>query len=185
MRHPRRITLLALAGAAVLAAGCGSDDEGAPIPQDAASALEAQLATVQARLDNGTLGACEDISQRPDDNNVDAVEDQLNALPDDVDQDTRDALIQGFNRLFELVGERCDKLREDEGAAGNDTETVPEPIITDTETQPDTSTETTPQTDTETETQPDTNTDTTPQTETEPPPTDEGGGAQAPEEDGG
>lgn len=187
MRQRRRITLLALAGACLLAAGCGSDDEGAPIPPDSVSTLEAQLANVQARLDNGTLGACEDISGA-NDNNVQAVEDSLNSLPDDVDQDVRDALVQGFDRLFELVGKRCDGLREDEGAS--DTDTTPEPIITDTQTEPTTPTETETETEpatpteTETETVPPADTETTPPAAEEPP-ADDGGGTVAPEEGDG
>lgn len=183
MRHPKRITLLALLGACLAVAGCGSDDEGEAIPQESAATLEAQLANVQARIDDGSLGACEDVRGSADSSNTQAVEQVLNGLPGDVDQDLRDALAQGFDRLFELVDQRCQELSK--AADGSDTPTetsepAPDPIITETET----------------ETAPPPDTNTTPETTKEPPPTDtvepppapeeppaegEGGGALAPD----
>jgi hypothetical protein len=141
----RTMGFLALA-ACLLAAGCGSDDEGAGIPQDSAAALQSQLESIQDRFEFGGA-ACADITDGEDPNTT-AVQRTLDGLPGDVDQDVRDALVQGFDRLFQLVEEQCEEPQ-------TDTETeptpAPEPVPTDT-------------TDT-TETEP-------PPTETEPPPTD-------------
>ena len=57
----------------------------------------------------------------------------VDSLPDDVDQEVRDALRRSFDRLFELVGQECNELDQTE------TETTP----TETETTP-TETETMP-----------------------------------------
>ena len=69
----KRTTLLALLAASLLGASCGSDDEGEPIPQESAAVLQDQLDNIQARLDNGSVGACDDILSGPRGPNVDAV----------------------------------------------------------------------------------------------------------------
>jgi hypothetical protein len=102
-----------LLGACLAAAGCGSDDEGDPIPADSAALLQAQLDNVQARLDNGSVGACEDILTGPRGPNVDAVNQAIATLPDSVDEDVRSGLQDGFDQLFSLVDERCNELREE------------------------------------------------------------------------
>jgi len=140
----KRISLLLALGACVAAAGCGSDDEGGKrIPAAQANQLRNQLDIVQARLDNGSEGACKDILDAQDAND-DAVASILSSLPNGVDPDVRDALEESFDNLWSLVEDKCNELKPDE------------PTQTET-TQPE---ETTP---TETETEP---------TETTPPPTD-------------
>jgi hypothetical protein len=147
VRPIKRTALLVLLGGCLAAAGCGSDDEGAPIPAESAALLQNQLNSVESRI-NGSLGACDDVTEEPGDPNTTQVQRAIDGLPGDVDQDVRDALQGGFDRLFELVEQRCAELREEQ---------------TDTETTP----ETTPETDTETETDTTDTTDTLP-TETEP-----------------
>jgi hypothetical protein len=129
---------LALA-ACLLAAGCGSDDEGAGIPTKSAAALDNQLDSIQNRFEFGGA-ACSDITDG-DDPNTTAVQRTIDSLPSDVDQDVRDALQQGFDHLFQLVEEDCKKPQSE-----TQTETVTEPAPTPTETQ----TETTPPATTET-----------------------------------
>jgi hypothetical protein len=178
----KRTTLVMLLGACLAAAGCGSDDEGDPIPQDSAAALQSQLDNVQERLDNGSVGACEDILSGPRGPNVDAVDQAISQLPEGVNADVRSALEDGFNRLFTLVEDRCNELREEEESQ-QETDTTEEPpavIETETETVPPPETETTPP--------PDTETVPPPETETLPPPTDEAppeGGEEGNGGDGG
>ena len=174
----RTTTTLLLALAAGLAAGCGSDDEGSsPIPADTASGLQGQLDSIQSRFQTGG-GACGDITGGLDPNQP-AVQSAIDSLPQDVDPDVRQALQDGFDRLFTLTGEQCDESQ------GQETEQEPTPLP---QPEPETDTETTP---TETETE----TETTPTLPEEPPiePTppeedssgDEGnGGAVTPEDEG-
>ena len=163
----RTTTTLLIALAAGLAAGCGSEEErGAPIPTQQAAELGKRLDSIQGRFDFGG-GACADIAE-----DEQLVDQTVAALPQNVDPDVRQALQDGFDRLFTLTADQCDEQQ------GQETTTEEQP--TETETQP-TETETQP-----TETEP-------PPTETEPPPTevppaDEGdgdGGTPTPEEDDG
>jgi hypothetical protein len=108
--------------AALGAAGCGSDDEGEPIPQAQVEELEKQLASIEDRYAFGG-GACDDIEN----DNLPSVERVLDRVPESVDPDVRDALRESFERLFELSREQCE--------ADTETDTTP------TETAP---TETTP-----------------------------------------
>jgi hypothetical protein len=182
--HPKRTFLLLLLGACLAVAGCGSDDEGDPIPQDSAVLLQRQLENIQARLANGSVGACDDILSGPRGPNVDAVNESIASLPDGVDQDVRSALQDGFDKLFSLVDERCNELRQDAESQETDTTEEP-PVVTETETVPPPETETVPAP--ETETLPPPETETTPPP-TEEPPADEGdggGGVLAPPEDEG
>jgi hypothetical protein len=182
--NPKRTTLVLLLGACLAAAGCGSDDEGEPIPADLAAALQSQLDNVQARLDNGSVGACDDILSGPRGPNTDAVNQAIADLPDGVDEDVRSALQDGFDQLFTLVEERCNELREDTESQ-QPTETTEEPpVVTETETVPEPETETVPPP--ETETVPPPETETLPPEE-EPPAEgdDESGGVLAPEGDEG
>jgi cell division septation protein DedD len=148
MRQPKQIALLVAIGTCLAAAGCGSDDEGASIPAAQAAELELRLDEVQRRFEFGD-GACDDIQNdsRP------GIEEVLGTLPEDVDEDVRQALEDGFDRLFDLSSEQCDEDK------GQETESEPVPVVpepeptpTETETVP-TETETTP-TETETETEP-------------------------------
>jgi hypothetical protein len=179
----KRTFLLLLLGACLAVAGCGSDDEGDPIPADSAAVLQDQLDNVQARLDNGSVGACDDILSGPRGPNVEAVNQAIAQLPDGVDEDVRSGLQDGFDKLFSLVDERCNELREETESQGTDTAEEP-PVVTETETVPPPETETVAPPETETVAPPET--ETTPPA-TEEPPADEGdgGGVLAPQEDQG
>jgi hypothetical protein len=153
------LTLLALAGG--LAAGCGSDEEqGDPIPAPTAEVLQSRLDEVQRRFEFGG-GACLDIldDSRP------AIDDAIASLPEGVDADVREALQQGFDRLFELSDQQCDDAETDTQTTEQPPQTQPE--TTETVPPPDTQTETT-------ETVPPPQTETTP-TQTEPPATGQDG----------
>jgi hypothetical protein len=164
----KRITGFLALAACLVAAGCGSDDEGAGIPPDSASQLERQLDSIQNRFDVGG-GACTDITEG-DDPNTTAVQQTIDGLPGDVDQDIRDALGDGFARLFQLVQEQCEEPEQTETA-------VPEPAPVPTEP-----TETTPPPEPTETTPPPTETAEPPPTETAPAPLPgEGGDADGAE----
>jgi hypothetical protein len=132
------ITLL-LALATGLAVGCGSDEEkGSPIPEQAVVDLASRLDEVERRM-AAAGGACGDIAN----DSAPAVGAIIESLPSDVDPDVRQALQDGFDRLFTLTGEQCDETK------GQETEPDPEPLP-----EPDTETETVPEPETETETIP-------------------------------
>jgi hypothetical protein len=146
----KRITGFLALAACVVAAGCGSDDEGEGIPANIAQQMEDRLEEIQRRFEFGG-GACADIQN----DSLPAVEDLINSLPEDVDADVRQALTDGFERLFVLTNEQCE-----EPQTQTEPDTAPEPVPVPTEP-----TETTPPPET-TDTAP-------PPTETaEPPPTD-------------
>jgi outer membrane biosynthesis protein TonB len=129
----RTTTALLLALAAVTAAGCGSDEEqGSPIPEQAAVDLESRLDEVQRRLDDGSVGACQDITN----DSAPMVEGIVASLPQDVDPDVRQALQDGFDRLFTLTDERCAEIQSQEP----EPEPAPQPQPTETESQTDTET---------------------------------------------
>jgi hypothetical protein len=149
----RTIGLLLTAAVAAMTAGCGSDDKGKPIPQDAAAALERQLASIQARFEVGG-GACGDITGGDDPNST-PVRQTIDSLPDDVDPDVRDALQGSFDRLFQLVEEQCKSepppQQQQQQQQQQQTETEQAPSQTETTPAETTETETTP---TQTEEQP-------------------------------
>ena len=139
MRRRALKTIALLAMTSTLAAGCGSEEEGDPIPADLRADLDVQLQEARDRLGNGTLGACQDIQSDTEP----TVSDLLETVPDGVDQDVRNALNEGFARLFEQVSERCDELEAEQ--TDTETQTTEEPPPPDTtETQTDTEPETTP-----------------------------------------
>jgi hypothetical protein len=143
--------------AAVAAAGCGGDDEGKPIPSATATALQSQLDNIQARVDNGSAGACRDILEGSRGPNKPRVQQLIDAMPDSVDSDVRSALQDSFDNLWDLVEQDCqDKADKEESQKQEQPEQQP----TETETTP---TETTPTETTPTETTP---TETTPPSET-------------------
>jgi hypothetical protein len=129
----RKTTILALALAASLTAGCGSDDEpeGAPIPQQAATDLESRLDEVQRRMDAGG-GACADIQN----DTKPAVNSIVSSLPAGVDADVRDALQESFDRLFQLSEQDCDEQAGQETAPEPEPEPLPETETDTTETVP-------------------------------------------------
>ena len=168
---------------AALVAGCGADDEPEPsIPADTAAALEAQLNSIQDRFEFPGGQACGDIAGGEDPNTT-AVDSLIDSLPNSVDADVRDALVESFDRLFQLVEQECAEAQQTETEPETDTQTEPTDTTTDTtETEPPT-TETEPTETLPTETEP---TETLPPTETVPPPEgdDDGGGGFGPEGDG-
>ena len=135
--------------ALVLLAGCGGDDEGKPIPAATASGLQTELSGVQARLDQGSAGACRDILEGPRDPNKQRVQDLIDGMPDAVDSDVRSALQDSFDNLWDLVQQECDDKAAKEDSRQQEQPAEPEP--TPTETTP---TETTPPETTPTETTP-------------------------------
>jgi hypothetical protein len=154
MTFKRTTGFLALAGCLV-AAGCGSDEEGEPIPANIAGQLQTRLAEVERRFEFGN-GACADIQN----DSLPAVEDLLASIPENVDADVRQGLTEGFDRLFVLTEEQCEQTQtETETEPAPAPETVPtEPTETTpppTETAPPpTETEEPPPVDTETEPEP-------------------------------
>ena len=156
MRGRRRIFALALVAVAVAAAGCGGDEEGKGIPVATADSLQNQLDNVQARIDQGSAGACMDVIEAPASrgSNKQQVQDLIDSMPDDVDADVKSALQDSFDNLWDVVEQDCeDKAdKQDTHTTPTETETQTTPTETQTETTP-TQTETTP---TQTETAPDT-----------------------------
>jgi hypothetical protein len=123
----RTTTALLIALVAATAAGCGSEDEkGSPLPEQAVVDLESRLAEVERRMTAGG-GACADITN----DSAPAVDGIIQSLPSDVDPDVRQALEDGFSRLFTLTAEQCDETK------GEQTEPEPAP-----EPQPETDTQT-------------------------------------------
>jgi hypothetical protein len=147
MTSLKRILLLALLGAGLAIAGCGGDEEGEPIPAQTAQALQAELDGVQARIDNGSAGACNDILEGDRGPNLERVQQLIDGLPDEVDPDVRSALEDSFDRLWELVQQDCDdKAQEEESERQEEPEPEPEPTPTETEQEPEpTPTETEPE----------------------------------------
>jgi hypothetical protein len=142
--------ILALALAAPVMTGCGGNDKGDPIPAATAESLNAQLDGVQARLDQGSAGACKDILEGPRGPNKQQVQDLIDSLPDSVDSDIKSALQDSFDNLWDLVDQEC----QDRADKADKTQTNTTPTETQTETTPtETQTETTP-TETQTETTP-------------------------------
>jgi hypothetical protein len=143
----KRISILLALCACLATAGCGSDDEkGDPIPAQQAAELQNRLDETEARLANGSVGACKDIL----DDTMPEVTRILSGLPRAVDADVRSALEDSFDNLWNLVDSECQDLKPDEPTQ-TETDTAPE--TTPTETQPET-TETAPPP-TETTTAPD------------------------------
>jgi hypothetical protein len=141
----KRISILLALCACLAAAGCGSDDEkkGDPIPAQQAAELQNRLDETEARLANGSVGACQDIL----DDTMPEVTRILSGLPGAVDADVRNALEESFDNLWNLVDSECQDLKPDEPVQ-TETDTEPEP--TPTETQPETTETIPPPTDTTT-----------------------------------
>ena len=140
----KRISILLALCACLAAAGCGSDDEkGDPIPAQQAAELQNRLDETEARLANGSVGACKDIL----DDTMPEVTRILSGLPRSVDVDVRSALEDSFDNLWNLVDSECQDLKPDEPTQ-TETDTTPE--TTPTETQPETTETTPPPTDTTT-----------------------------------
>jgi hypothetical protein len=140
----KRTTILLMLGACLVAVGCGSDDEGEPIPADTADQLQTRMDEIERRFDFGN-GACGDIENdsRP------AVNELIASMPDDVDADVRQGVQEGFDRLFALSEDQCEEEQQTEEEPQTTPQPEPEPPAT--VTLPPETTETTPPVETEEE----------------------------------
>ena len=130
----KRTFLLIAMGACLAVAGCGGDDDGGtPIPAEQAQSLLQQLDNVEARLEQGSLGACQDIFQHPESPNQPAVQNLLAQIPSGVDPEVRSALEQSFDRLWDLVDQECN---DREPAETPEPEPEPEPCLLYTSPSP-------------------------------------------------
>ena len=145
MRALKRIFPVVLIALSVAVAGCGGNDKGKPIPAATATALNTELNGVQARLDNGTAGACKDILEGSRGPNKDRVNQLIDSMPDNVDSDVRSALEDSFNNLWDLVQQECDdrqskedanKQQQDQPAETNTKQTTTPTDTTPTDTTP-------------------------------------------------
>ena len=136
-----KLTAALGACAALTLAGCGSSDdpEGDPLPSGAVAQLQTRLDEIERRyqdaVDNGNVGACEDIGT----DSMPAIEDVIARLPESVDPELREAVDQSFARLRQLADDACADIQP--------VETVPEPVpVPEPEPVPeeDTSTEEVP-----------------------------------------
>jgi hypothetical protein len=124
---PIRPTALAVLAALALGiAGCG-DDEGAQIPRDQAAELIANLQETMRRAPDDRF-VCGDLAQE----NLPQFDQQLAALPEDLDEDVRQTLEDGVGHLRGLIEDRCaDQQREREQTQPEEPAPAPE------ETQPE------------------------------------------------
>jgi hypothetical protein len=135
----RVTTTIALAACLAAAAGCGGDDKGRAIPAETRQELQKQLTSVENRFE-AAGGACADITE-----NQASVEKTLDSLPADVDAEVKDALSDGFGRLFDLTADQCDEQKgqetdtepTEEPPPAITTEEAPPPAETQPETQPE------------------------------------------------
>lgn len=138
----KRLLAVIGCGAALLAAGCGSDKEGKQLPQSSVASLQASLDSIKQRFALGD-GACQDITSGSD-TDVAAVQSKIDALPSSVDKDVRDSLQTSFQHLFDLVKQECKKTQTQTNTTPTETTpTVTQPAPTTTQTTP-TQTQTTP-----------------------------------------
>jgi hypothetical protein len=149
MPKPRAILAAFCVAVAFAAAGCGGDDAPDPsISKEDADSLLATLQEVEANVDEQSCLVAEDRAQR--------LQEEIDALPDSVDQDVRDSLQRGALNLGELIGEQCEPREETTVTEETTTQapTTTEETTTQepTETQPTTPTQ--PPTTTTTPTQP-------------------------------
>jgi hypothetical protein len=149
-----RILAVTLAAAALAIAGCGGNDKGDPLPAATADSLQAQLDGVQARLDQGSEGACKDILEGPRGPNKPQVQDQIDSLPDSTDSDVRSALQDSFDHLWDLVDQECQDKADKTETNTTTTETPTNTTPTDTTPTDTTPTDTTPTETTTTPTSP-------------------------------
>jgi hypothetical protein len=132
----RRLACIAVALALAMA-GCGGDDEqeGAKIPPENAEAISNQLDAIRDQAERGNCGSARFQAKE--------LRQKIEALPPDVSQDVRDALIDGVEKLETAVEAECEEpapTTTEETTTEAPTETAPPPPET-TETQPETTTE--------------------------------------------
>jgi len=125
-------TIAGMAACCAALAGCGSDDEGDPIPGELSASMQQQLDNIQGQVDNGSVGACDDIFAS--DGTFRALQQELERLPQRVDADVSDALQESIDRLQQLVQQRCEEI-------ASETETTPEVTTPEPEPEPETTPE--------------------------------------------
>jgi len=146
-----RLLTLSLCLLALTLAACGGDEPGEGLPPATARGLTQELAAVQRRLDQGSVGACEDVLN----DSVPTIQRRLDSLPEATDPALRSALDDSFAKLRTLSERECDERRQKAEDKKTETETTPTtPTPTET-TPPPTPTETTPPPTTETTPEPD------------------------------
>jgi hypothetical protein len=143
-----------LIGALLLVSGCGSDNEGKPIPASTANRL---INAIQAADQYSADGKCRRAHTKVRDARF-----LFRQVPNSVDKDVRQGIADGLDRLDSLIGSEC---QAPQNTQTDTTPTETQTTVTETQTTP---TETTPTETTPTET---TLTQTTP-TETTPTQTD-------------
>ncbi len=131
-------------------AACGGEDPGKGVPSSIARGLLQELASVERRIDQGSVGACEDVLN----DSVPTIQRQLDSLPQATDPELRSALDASFAKLRTLSEQECDERRQQAEDRKRETETTPT-IPTPTETAPPPTTETTPPPTTDTTPKPD------------------------------
>jgi outer membrane murein-binding lipoprotein Lpp len=149
----RPILLALMLAAAACLAGCGGSNGPDPsIPSTDARTLLAKITEIRANVD---VGSCVVAQSKTDDLLAD-----IDALPSDVNQDVKNALVRGANNLKGLLGdpEQCQSR-----SATTTTESTTESTTEETTTE-----KTQPTTTTRTQTQPTTTTQTQTQTNTTP-----------------
>jgi len=103
---PRLRALAALScGAALLAAGCGGDGGGKPIPTALAKRISGELDLVQRRVETV---ACDDLPEQ----SYRDLDRLLEQIPENTDPDVRDALRDGVKDLQGLADEECAQKKE-------------------------------------------------------------------------
>lgn len=111
-------SLLAVFAAALVIAGCGGDGGGEAIPADEAEGLLAAVDDVQGEAQ---AGDCESAQAAAEE-----LRDRVEALPGEVDDDTRGALEDASDRVNLLVGtEVCGGATGIEGQVDEETEPPP------------------------------------------------------------
>jgi len=141
-----RLATLSLLLVTLALAACGGDDKGKGLPSSTSSQLLGELTAVENRLDQGSVGACEDVL----DESVPAIQKRIDSLPEDTDSELRSALEESFTKLRTLSEQECDTRRQEAEDKTTTSETTPPPTTTETTPPPTTTTETTPPTTTET-----------------------------------
>ena len=111
----------------LVAAGCGSADEGDPIPGSKAAQMEQQLDAVQAAVDEER---CDDVPGAV--SNLQATIRTLDG--DGVGEDVRDALSDGADNLRSIA--RTDCVPDEEDPVETTPETIPTTPPTTTEVEP-------------------------------------------------
>lgn len=133
----RRAALFVLAVTASAAGvlGCGSDEETVLIPQQDATYLVGQLEEVNRRVSSG---ACEDVTR----GTLVRLEKRVEALPENLDPNVRDALGESIDELSGMVETNCEEPTETAPVPETTTPTEPQQTTPTEETEPDEKTNT-------------------------------------------